>query len=493
MNIALDHQPRRRSLSARLARSQLGAAAVAAFVISAAAPMTVVAGSAATGFAVTGFIGVPLAYAAVGLILALFCVGYLALARQLPSAGGMYTFITRGLGKRFGVVAAAITFVSYNVFQISLYGAIGPAIATLAGAPAAGVPWWGWVLIAWAAVAVLGTTPVKLNGAVVGCLLAAEVAVVIVYDVVLVAHPAGGAVALDAIAPANLIDPQFGAILVGGIAAYLGFEATVAFIEEVRNPDRDITWATYVSLALIAILYSASSWAMTVATGPRNIVAAALTYRTDLYFHLAAAHLPAWVVDLGRCLLVTSLGAATLAFHNMINRYVYAMAREGIAPRALAVTGRRSGVPVNASLTQSCLALAAIAGYAAAGADPVRHMFFYLGVTGALGVLLLMALTSLAVASYFARGTRRYGVTLWQRLIAPSTAALVLGVIAVITVAQFGVLLDVPAASPLAWALPAGYLLPIGAGTVWAVYLRRRRPDIYATIGAGPAAGPHLP
>src|ERR1700754_4674935 len=60
--------------TASLAAGRLGVPAVLFFVMSAATPLTVVAGVVTTGFATTGLIGIPVAFVVVGLLLAVFSV-----------------------------------------------------------------------------------------------------------------------------------------------------------------------------------------------------------------------------------------------------------------------------------------------------------------------------------------------------------------------------------------------------------------------------------
>jgi len=87
------------TVSATLARSRLGVWPLVFTVMAAAAPLTVVAGGATTGFAVTGITGIPIAYVLVALLLALFSVGYVAMSGRVLNAGAFYTYITHGLGK----------------------------------------------------------------------------------------------------------------------------------------------------------------------------------------------------------------------------------------------------------------------------------------------------------------------------------------------------------------------------------------------------------
>src|SRR5690625_5097282 len=176
--------------------------------------MTVVAGVVTTGFAMTGLVGIPVAFLAIGAVLMLFSVGYVAMSRYVTNAGAFYAYIARGIGKPFGVGAAWIALVAYNALQVGLYGLLGasstPLLSQWFGLD---VPWWMVALIVWAFVAVLGQQAVDVNGAVLAVLLAAEVGIIALLSVSNVLHPGQGQVSFEALSPGELIGPGAGAIL----------------------------------------------------------------------------------------------------------------------------------------------------------------------------------------------------------------------------------------------------------------------------------------
>jgi amino acid transporter len=484
--------PRTSAVSAVLATSRLGIPSVVFFVMAAAAPLTVVAGGATTGYAVTGIVGIPVSYLVVAVILALFAVGYVAMSRHIVNAGAFYTYVSRGLGRPAGVSAAFVAVLAYNAMQIGLYGGFGAVLADfLGGRFGWSVPWWGCALVGWAAVGVLGVLRVDLNGRVLAVMLLLEIAVAVVFDVVMVSHPAGGVVEFATLAPSHIFAAGIGAALVTAITGFVGFEATVVFSEETKDPKRTIARATYISVAVTGLLYGLSAWAMSVATGPDRIVAAARADGTSLIFNLVAPHVGRTLVDVGHLLFVTSLFAALLAFHNTVARYLFALGRERVLPAALGRTSPRTGAPRAGSLTQTVLALLVLVAYAVAGLDPILHLFFWVTVTGGLGVLILMAATSAAVVGFFARD--RHGEHLWRRLLAPALATVALVTVLVVTIQQFATLLGVEATSPLRWLFPAAYAVAALFGVGWALLLRMARPRVYAVIGLGAASAIVVP
>jgi amino acid transporter len=471
-------------VSRTLARNRLGVPAVVFFVLSAATPLTVVAGVMTTGYAVTGVIGQPVAFIVIALLLTVFSVGYVAMSRHITNAGAFYTYVTHGLGRPAGVAAAWMALVAYNPLQFALYGIVGVAAAPqLEQWFGITLQWWVIALIAWAIVAVLGVLRVDINGKVLAVLLGTEIAIILIYALANVANPADGTVTFDTLAVSNFLQSGAGAILVLAILGFVGFEASVVFSEESRNPRRTVQMATYVAIAVIGLVYVLSSWAMSVATGPDNIVPFTQENQAGTIFVLADMNLGSTWVEIGETLFVTSVLAAMISFHNTCARYGFALGRERVLLGALGQTSARSGAPIVASIIQSAIGLAVIVIYAGLGLDPLVQLFFYGGTTGGFGVLVLIALTSIAIVGFFAREPS--GENAWRRVIAPVFAAIALVCVVVLAVANYDILIGVAPGDPLRWILPSLFVVAGGLGVAWALYLKVARPDVYETIGRG--------
>ena len=441
------------SVSRTLARNRLGVLAVLAFILASIAPMTVSAGVIPTAFAVTGLNGIPVAFLAVAFILALFCAGYVAMARRIRNAGAFYAFVAAGLGRAPGIAAALMALIAYESFQVATYGALGPALQAEAAAHLhVQWPWWPWALIMWALVAGLGLARVEVAGRVLAVLTAAEIVITVAETVSGLTSPAGGHLDLGALSPATVTSAGAGAIGVLAVIAglgFVGFEQSPVLAEEARNPRRTIPAATYSALAAIAVLYASAAWAMEAHAGRAHVTAAAAAQGPGLLYGLSSSGALAQSAQL---LFITSLFAAALAYHNVTWRYMFSLSREGVLPPALSRTSRAS-IPRAASLTQSATGLAVIAVFAAAGWSPMNGLFFGGSTEGGLGVMILLAITSLSVIRYL--GRHHDGVSLWTRLIAPALSAVLLTGAVVLAVMHYGTLLGTSTGNPATWILPA--------------------------------------
>jgi hypothetical protein len=77
-------------MSRALARDRFGVPAVLFFVLAGVAPLTVAAGVIPTAYQTTGLTGIPAAFIATAVILAVFAVGYVAMTRHITNGGAFY-------------------------------------------------------------------------------------------------------------------------------------------------------------------------------------------------------------------------------------------------------------------------------------------------------------------------------------------------------------------------------------------------------------------
>jgi amino acid transporter len=474
--------PANSKVSAALARDRLGVPAVMFFILAGVAPLTVTAGVVPTAYAATGLTSVPAALLVVAAVLGIFAVGYVAMAQRIPNAGAFYAFIAQGLGKPAGVGGALVAVVAYNMLQVGLYGMIGPSLQTFASDNFdLNAPWGVWAFGAWAAVTVLGLVRVDLSGNLLGVLSTVELLVIVALTVNGLAHPAAGGISAASLSPTSLHLAGLGAVLAVAVLGFTGFEQAPVFSEEARNPKRTIPLATFVSLAVIAVVYAAASWAMNVHYGDQVVPTAQGPGSATMLFAMA----PGLLASTARTLFLTSLLAAALAFHNAVGRYMWALGRERVLPAVMGTTGN-NGVPRAASGVQSLFGAVAIGLALALHWDPISQLFFWGGTTGGFGILLLLAATSAAVIGYFFWTLS--DETVWRRLVAPGLSTVLLMVMAGLCVDHYDVLLNVPPGSLATEVLPGIFAVAAAIGALWALVLKRIQPEAYEAIGLGSAA-----
>lgn len=355
---------------------------------------------------------------------------------------------------------------------------------------------WPWVVhagLAIALTAILGYRRVDLSARVLGVLVAAELAVLVVLDASMVGRHGGAAFPLAAFDLAGIGQGALGLGLMFAFTSFLGFEAAALYGEESRNPKRTVPVATYCSIAVVAIFYGLTSWITVGALGLDNVRQEAAHKLGDLIIDLTADHLGAAAAALLSVLLLTSLFATLVATHNSTNRLAFALGREGVLPRSLGRVHVVHQSPARASAFQSAFNATVIAIFAIAGMDPYRTLAVSMSGLGTLGLVSLQAVTAFAVVGYFrGRRDRRW----WRTALAPALGGIGLTAAVVLIIAHYPSLTGV--GNPVVNSLPLVLVAAAAVGAGYALWLRRAHPDVYAAIGADashdePTAGPENP
>lgn len=474
-----------------LRAGRLGTAGLLLSVLAATGPLMVVAGVMPTTYGVMGVVGQPLLFLILGVVLALFSLGYAEMSRHVHNAGAFYAYISRGLGGTAGAGAALVALVAYSALQAGLYGLLGFEVSGLLQTYfEVEVAWWIPALVTVALVGVLAWLKIDLNARVLGVLLLIEVALVVIFDIAAVVDPAKEGLSLHAFNPDTLTGAGVATSLCFCIAAFTGFEQAPVYAEETSRPQVVVARVMFFAVGFVAVFFALSSWALTVAAGPSGIVPAAQEQSAGLLFGLTESRLGGTFTDVLHVLFVTGMFAAILSFHNVVARYAFAMGREGLLPAAFGRTNTATGAPGTGSLLQTVVSVVVVIGFALADdgkagdpTAPVLHLFTWGGNIGALGVILLMATASFAVIVFFARrGAAR--AQAW-RIAASALAAVGLLVIAGYTVKDFDVLVGAGEGSALSWVLPGVIFAAAVIGVLYGLVLRSRNPEAHARIGLG--------
>ncbi|MEO3780955.1 APC family permease [Micromonospora sp. B11E3] len=462
-----------------LARRTLTPTGLWVFGAAASAPMVVLAGGIVATYATTRVTALPLTFLLVAGVVAVLAVGYTAMARQVGHPAAYYGILANGLGRGWGVAAGLVALVAYNAIQTSLYGLFGATMAAHLGGS-----WWVWAGIALAVVGVLGVRAIVLSTRVLIAVLAVSLLIMTAFALAGVAQPAGGAPSWEGFDASGLAVSGIGGAVAFCVAAFMGVDAPGSFVEEAVDR-RSVSRATIGGVVVLGGVYAVAAWAMGVAVGPNAVAEVAADPAGGLPFSVLGRLGGGWVF-LGKLMLIGAVITSMLAFHAVIARYVFAMAREGILPAGLARAsgGTRVSAPRGGSLTQTGIATAVVAGFALGGADPVTAMFTWLSTLGAMGLLcLLVAASVAALRAPAAVGGERPGV--WEWRLAPVLGVFGGVVVLALMVGNVGSLLGAAKGSLYPFVLPGILASSAVIGGVWAALLRQSRPEVYAGIGRG--------
>lgn len=466
-----------------LKKDAIGTRDIVFMLVSAAAPLTIVVGIAPLALAVGG-VGAPVIYIAGALGLALFAVGFMALTRHIQSYSGFYGYVAKSLGRVVGLGSGLTAWMSYNGIQIGLYGLLGiQADLAVRSLTEVELPWWLYALVAIGAVWYLGWRGIDVGAKVLAVLLTLETAIVAVVAAAVLLQGGAEGIGFDSFSPDAIFTPQFAAVIALGFSAFMGFESGALYREEARDPDKSVPRATYISIAFIGAFYAFAVWVIVQAFGPVVVQAFAAGHLDtgDTAYIMAGTFAGDWCVNLMSVLIVTSIFASQLAFHNTINRYTLSLSREGIFPKHSGRISPRHGTPSVAGIEQTLLSVALVVGAALLQLDPFTQFLIWANSPGVIGILLLQAFTGVGVVVFFVR--HREHRLKWYVIPSAVASTLIMCVVTYLMVDNVGLLTGLPDNDPVNTALLLIAPVVFGAGALLAVILRRVNPAAYQRIG----------
>lgn len=378
---------------------RLGVTGIVFMVIAAAAPITVVGANFPIIFTVSESVGAPLMIAAATVILLLFSVGFAWMSPRIPDAGAFYSYVHHGLGARTGLGTAAVALLSYVLLTVSMTCYLGVQAGNLLALwTGIDLPWWLISAIMLLIVGYLGFHDIELSAKVLGLVLILEVIAVVAIDLGVLLS--GNELVTRPFSPSEAMSGAPGLGLLFAFLGFFGFEATAVFRNEAKDPERTIPRATFLAVSIIGALYFVSSWLVISGLGVDNAVAVAQENPDTAVITLAGDVVAPIMADVVQVLIVTSMFACMLAFHNIVTRYFFTLGQRGVLPHSLAVVHDAHRAPSRASLWVSGITTLIVAVSAVAQLDPVLQIYTWYSGAGAVGVIFMMALTSAAILSF---------------------------------------------------------------------------------------------
>lgn len=438
--------------------------------------------------AATGFAGgnTPLAvvFALVACLFTAYSIG--ELSRHLPSAGGMYTYVGRGLGSFFGWLMAWAFALAEPLVPPALFASFGlfgaAFVTTLTGFSAD----WLWIALAIVCAAIvwwLVYRGVKLStdaGVILGVI---EIVIFVVIALLLVLS-AGDRNTLSVFVPAdgNVVPALQG--MVFALLAFVGFEAAAPLGEEARDPKVTIRRAVILSTIVIGLFYVFNYYAATVYFGPDRMAGEFYSFNNgDPWGFMAEQVLP----GLGSLLITFAILNSSVANANSgataSTRAIFAMGRSGLLPRWFAAVHQVYRTPVNAVNAQTVVGVVLVVGLGLwLGNDPLKVYVFIGYSLGLLFAAMYIAVNAAAIGFFLREQRAEFNVL--KHLVVP-----VLGVLAMIPaflsvlggVTILGV--EIPPLSDYLAYVPILVFGWMAVGVVLYLVLRSSRPDALARVG----------
>ena len=483
----------------RLHGNAVGIWGILFLTVTGAAPMTAMLGNVPFAAGFGNGIYVPAAFLLATIVLTIFSIGYAAMAREVSSVGGFYSFISQGLGREMGMAAGLASLSCYSVFEASLTGIFAFfANSWLSTHFGINVPWLYLSLFAIILGTFLSYFDVKLSAGILGVALILEVIILVLFNFGVMTATSGTNFSMESLNVFNVLTPVVaqkvgeadiaaGAAAVGIFMAFwswVGFEMAPNYAEESENPKRTIPLSLYLSVIGLGLFYTLTSWCAVAAYPTEgDMLAKAVKDSGNFFISPITQFVGPWAGEAMGVFILTSAFACGLTFRNTTARYMYSLGREGVLPSFLANTHDRYKSPHVAAMAQGVLAATWVGlfAYFLGTDDPNAQayvgVYTLLAIFGTMLLLILQAIVSIAIIVYFRKNG---GGGVFSTILAPLVAfvaQMYLVYLLVDNLATFG------GSGGFGSNIPLIAVVILVVGFLWGLLLRFIAPDTHARIG----------
>ncbi len=276
---------------------------------------------------------------------------YAILAKKYPSSGAGYTFVRAGFGDKIGGIVGWLLWFGY-VAAIALY-AVSFGLYVSYFLP---YNWKIYSLLLIFLFTAINFKGVKETGFIENLIVGAKVGILLVFIL-------GGLVVTNVlpvfqhtlseihqIGSSQLINILLGGTLI--FIAYEGFELIATSAEEIKNPEKNITYAIFISITIVSLVYFFTGIISVAVADPSTIS------NSEGPLIIAAKQ---FLGTFGEILLgfggVFATASALNASLYGASRVLYAISRDGIGPYRLTNVHSRYSTPYNSILLTSIAAI----------------------------------------------------------------------------------------------------------------------------------------
>jgi amino acid transporter len=490
----------------RLRPGAVGLVGVLFMAFATAAPITAMTGNVPIAVGYGNGVSAPAGFVFATIVLTIFTVGYVAMARHITSTGAFYGFISHGLGRVVGMASGFLATLAYVVFEASLIGIFASfAKTTVALYHGPSVSWIVYAVIGIVVIGVLGYFDISVSGKILGVFLVSEVIILSLLGLSVIVKGGGPdgmmwgslnpAKAFSA-APTDTKAGVVGSAAIGLFFAFwswVGFETTAVYGEESRNPKKIVPRATMIAVIGLGVFYVIISWLTLAGNGAARAIAisrGSTGNSFDMFYALTEQNLGTWAKDVYETLVVTGSFACALAFHNTASRYLYAFGREGVVP-PLGRTHAKHKSPHVASVVQTIITALITFGFfflqkptKAAPDVAYVHLYGLMAIMGTMALLIVQTVCSVAVIWYFHVGKNHPETANWWRtFLAPLIAALGMAYVVYLLFSNLSFAAGAASGSPVYTAIPYVVAGAFVLGLGYSLFLKYRSPATFELAG----------
>src|SRR4051812_8455713 len=419
-------------------------------------------------------IAAPFAYLIAGV--GSLCLGSVIIrfTRRMASAGGLYTYISRGLNPSAGFLGGWL-YGGPSAVGISFVLVIGAFFMSVAFTAHTSLHWgwYPWFFIMLAALAVVSFLDIRISTRIQLIAAAIGVGAIVLLALVILFKGGDSGLSFAPLNPANATSTSnlFLAVVLT-FTGFIGFEAAAVLGEETADPLRAIPRAILSALLGAVVFYVFVTWVMAPGFGAGS--GGAWAKAPAALDSLATRYVGNWLAVIIDFSVAASGFIAALAGTHLTSRTAYAMGREGGLPRAFAWTHPRFRTPWT-GIAFSLVVTLLLGVFFAHKYDPITY-FIWMATCATIGILITYILMAIAGIVFFAKDRAGWNVLL--DLVVP------LGAIAICGYTLFRSIHPSPPYQGIVKWAPWVALIWLAIGVVIDVWLSVTKPERVRAFGS---------
>lgn len=478
----------------RLKPGAIGLVGVVFMVVAFSAPTTAMTGNLPVAVGFGNGIGAPAGFIIATVVLTIFSVGFVALARHITAAGAFYTFVSRGWSRIPGLAAGVMSMCTYMIMEAGLVG-IFSVFAQQAFVEHLGVDlgWPVYAAIAAVTIGVLSHFDISVAAKVLGLVLICEIGVLAMTAFSVLFHGGGpDGIIWEAVNPISALSSNgvaggiIGLGLLMAFWSWVGFESTAIYGEESKNPRRIVPQATLIAVIGIGVFYTFISWMTVSGNGAATSVELATGSNPfELLYAPTREYVGSWGVVAFEWLVVFGSFACALAIHNSAARYLFAFGRDRLLWRKLGEAHPRHASPWVASAAQSLFTVAVLVVCLISESDPYLDLFVLVAILATICLLIVQTMCSVSTIVYFhVKKENPETANWWRTLTAPILGGIGMAFVTYLMLSNMKTAAGAASETLFFKSIPFIVVLLFAGSMGVALYLRARKPRHYAKIGS---------
>lgn len=387
-------------------------------------------------------------------------------AKKLPSAGGYYTFTSRGLNTNAGFITAWFFLFYEPLMPATVFAVVGflgqTTFPTVFGLP---LPWYVWSIVGILLLHWITYRNIHASSSVASIFGLIEIGVFLALAITILfntPHTPG----IIPFTPSASLNHSWSGVLLGmvfGIFTFCGFETAAPLGEEARNPRKTVGKAVMIAALIIGIFYMVCAYAGVTGWGLHKMNG---YVASDNPWNILAKRYWGWGWILIFLALMNSQMGNGIASQTACTRVLYSMGRIGVLPKKLSTIHHKHKIPSVALNVQTTLTLIITLGTGFLFGPFMASQLIAEILT--LSIIMVYILGNIALVRFY---RREYPgeFSFWLHGVFPIVSSLFL------VVALIGSIFPVPS-YPLNLT-PYIVLVWIIIGFAVLTYLRRKRPE----------------